>query len=379
MKIIKIYNHIISCSFREKVHFIVVFFVFFSFIPGSICAQKDSTLKKHHFLVLPIIARSIETDWSFGAAVSSTFHLKSQTDSFTRTSNLQALALYSIKKQFVAAINGSIYFPGEKYILNQQISYSYFPDKFWGLGKHTPDSNEEPYTYNQFYIYLHPQRLLGNKLFLGVLYEFQKLWNIQYEAGGLFDKENIYGRYGYEVSGMGLSLTYDTRNNAFAPDRGMMMQTHFEHFTHLLGSDFEYTNYVIDLRKFLRIYRHQVLALQAYGLFNTGEVPIRSLAALGGANSMRGYYNGRYRDNNQYVFQAEYRIPLFWRLGCVAFTDFGNVSKRLEDLTIKYLKYSYGAGLRIALSKAERLNLRLDYGIGRGTSRGFYFQLGEAF
>lgn len=378
LKIIKTCKTIIVCTLNGRCLIVGIFTLAFN-TPYSAKAQKDSSLNRHRLLILPIIARSVETNWSFGAAVSSTFHLRSATDSLTRTSNMQALALYSLNKQLVLAINGSIYFPGEKYILNQQISYSYFPDKFWGIGKTTPDSNEEPYNYRQFYIYLHPQRLVGRKLFLGFLYEFQKLWNVRYQAGGLFDKEQVTGRYGYIVSGLGASITYDTRNNAFAPDRGMMMQFHLSHFNHIFGSDYVYTNFVIDMRKYFKVYKQQVLALQGYGFFNAGEVPLRSLASLGGANSMRGYYDGRYRDKNQLIFQAEYRIPLFWRIGCVAFSDLGNVGSTLNELNFDHIKYSYGGGIRIALSKAERLNLRLDYGIGPGTARGFYFQLGEAF
>ena len=379
MKIIKTYKTIIFSKFNGKGLFIGIGYLILSCVPYQLHAQKDSVLKKHRLLVLPIVARSIETSWSFGAAISSTFNLKSPIDSITRTSNLQALSLYSLRKQLVLALNGSIYFPGEKYILNQQISYSYFPDKFWGLGKATPDSNKESYNYRQFYIYLHPQKQIGKKLFLGLLYEFQKVWNVRYTPGGLFEKEDVVGRNGYIVSGLGLSFTYDTRNNAFAPDRGMMLQFHLSHFSQIFGSKYEYTNYVIDLRKFLTIYKRQVLALQAYGFFNSGKVPLRSLASLGGANSMRGYYDGRYRDKNQCILQAEYRIPLFWRLGCVVFGDMGNVGNKLTDLNFQCLKYSYGGGLRVALSKSEKLNLRLDYGIGHGKAKGFYFQLGEAF
>lgn len=379
MKIIKTCKTIIFCRINRRTLFAGIL-CFALNVPFIVNAQKkDGNSVRHRLLVLPIVARSVETSWSFGAAVSSTFHLKSAEDSTTRTSNLQALALYSLNKQLVLAINGSIYFPGEKYILNQQISYSYFPDKFWGIGKATPDSNEEPYNYKQFYVYLHPQRLVGRKLFLGILYEFQKLWDVKYIDGGLFDKEQVAGRYGYIVSGLGASITYDSRNNAFAPDRGSMLQFHMSHFNNILGSDYEYTNFVVDLRKFFRVYKQQVLALQAYGFFNAGEVPLRSLAALGGANSMRGYYSGRYRDKNQAVLQAEYRIPLFWRIGCVVFSDIGNVGSTISQLNFDHLKYSYGGGLRIALSKAERLNLRLDYGIGQGSAKGFYFQLGEAF
>jgi outer membrane protein assembly factor BamA len=161
----------------------------------------------------------------------------------------------------------------------------------------------------------------------------------------------------------------------------MMLQFYFDHFTRLLGSDYQYTNYVLDLRRFFRIHGAQVLAIQAYGTFNAGEVPLRSLAYLGGANSMRGYYAGRYRDKNGGVLQAEYRVPLFWRLGVVGFGGIGNVGPRLEDINLVDLKWSYGGGLRVALNKKEKLNLRLDYGLGgfKSGSQGFYLQLGEAF
>jgi outer membrane protein assembly factor BamA len=277
------------------------------------------------------------------------------------------------------ALNGSIYFPGERYILNEQLSYSSFPDNFWGLGKHAPSSNKESYKFKQYYVYLHPQRRIGGNLFLGVLYEYQRVFDVDYRTDGLFDQQDVAGRFGYHVSGFGLSLTYDTRNNAFAPDKGVMLQFYFDHFTSIFGSDYQYTNYVIDLRRFLRIYKRQVLALQVFGSFNAGEVPLRSLAYLGGANTMRGYYAGRYRDKNAAVIQAEYRIPLFWRIGAVGFADVGNVGPQLTDINLHYFKYSYGGGLRIALNQSERLNLRLDYGIAKGSSQGFYLQLGEAF
>jgi outer membrane protein assembly factor BamA len=349
---------------------------------GVVPVQKlplpiKSPAKIRHTLVLPIIARSIETGWSFGMATASTFHLNTS-DTITRTSNAQALALYTTRKQLVLAINGSIYFPGERFIINEQLSYSSFPDKFWGLGKDAPDSNKESYKFKQYYVYLHPQRRVGPNLFLGVIYEFQRVFNVQYTPGGLFDKQNIIGRDGYHVSGLGFSITYDTRNNAFSPDRGTMLQFYFDHFMPLLGSDYRYTNYVLDIRRFIRVYKDQVLALQAYGFFNGGAVPLRSLAYLGGANSMRGYYAGRYRDKDQGVLQAEYRVPLFWRFGAVGFAGLGNVGPEFHDINFDDVKLSYGGGLRVALNKAEKLNLRLDYGLGRH-SQGFYLQLGEAF
>jgi outer membrane protein assembly factor BamA len=366
-------------SLRHTRFCIVLLLPVYFLIPVHGRAQKDSASKKNHLLVLPVIARSIETSWSFGTAISSTFHVNRK-DSLIRTSNLQSLVLYSLKKQFIAAVNGTIYFPGEKYILSQQLSYSFFPDKFWGLGKIAPDSNAESYDFRQFYLYLHGQRALARHLFVGVLYEYQRLIKVDYIPGGLFDKENVAGRNGYQVSGMGASFTYDTRNEAFAPDRGVFLQGSFNHFARFLGSDFNYTNYIVDVRSFIRTYKRQVLALQAYAFLNNGNVPLRSLASFGGANSMRGYYDGRYRDKDQVVLQAEYRAPLYRRLGAVVFGGVGNVSHNCDYLSTRALKYSYGGGLRVALTTSDRLNLRLDYGISRGgKSSGFYFQLAEAF
>ncbi|HEX3935558.1 MAG TPA: BamA/TamA family outer membrane protein [Puia sp.] len=380
-------------SFRKAIftYFLGFCGIFTIPIPGK--AQNDS-LKRvpveklplpikspaniRHVLVLPIIARSIETGWSFGLASASTFHLYKR-DTTIRTSNAQAIALYTTRQQFVAALNGSIYFPGERWIINEQFSYSSFPDDFWGLGKRAPDNDEESYSFKQYYIYLHPQFKIGKHLFLGTVFEFQRVFDVEYTTGGLFDQENVLGRYGYQIAGLGLSLTYDTRNNAFWPDKGSMFQFWFDHFSPALGSDYQYTNYVIDLRRFIRLYKQQVLALQVYGSFNQGEVPLRSLAFLGGANSMRGYYAGRYRDKNAGILQAEYRIPLWWRIGAVGFADMGNVGPDVKDVNLQHFKYSYGGGLRIALNQAEKLNLRLDYGLAKGHSQGFYLQLGEAF
>lgn len=341
-------------------------------------AQKDS-VKAKHLLIFPVIARSIETGWSFGTAGALTFHL-SPKDTISRTSNLQLLFLYSTKKQLVTAINGSQYFHKEKYILNEQFSFSSYPDKFWGLGKKTPDSAEEPYKFHQYYVYLHLLRKIAPDFFVGALYEMQKVWDISYQPGGLFEAQKIVGRNGYRISGMGSSITYDKRNNAFAPDRGFFGQVYFNHFDKFWGSDFNYTNIVVDLRKYIPLTKNQVLALQVFSFNNTGnEVPLRSLASFGGANRMRGYYDGRYKDKQQLIFQGEYRFQIYKRFGGVAFGGAGNVSRDAIDYSFSELKYSYGGGLRFALNKKEKLNLRIDYGIGQGKNNGFYLQLGEAF
>ena len=345
-------------------------------LPMLVYSPKDPA-KQKNLLLFPVIARSIETGWSFGTLGALTFR-PFKTDTVSRTSDLDALLLYSTKKQLVAAITGTQYFNKEKYILHEQVSFSSFPDKFWGLGQETADADEEPYKFKQYYLYAHLMRKIAPRLFAGVLFEKQKVWDIEYQAGGKFDQQQVFGRHGYHVEGLGGSITWDSRNNAFSPDKGFLYQFTFNHFSKMLGSDYVYTNYVFDLRKFIAV-RKSVLAFQLFSFNNTGDVPVRSLASFGGANRMRGYYEGRYKDKSQLVFQTEYRFPLRKRISAVVFGGAGNVGHDFSDYTLRDLKYSYGGGLRIAVNKKEKLNIRLDYGIGQGKNNGFYLQIGEAF
>ncbi|MFX5793932.1 hypothetical protein ABTD98_22955, partial [Acinetobacter baumannii] len=61
------------------------------------------------------------------------------------------------------------------------------------------------------------------------------------------------------------------------------------------------------------------------------------------------------------------------------FTDCGDVGHTIHDFSWNTIKYSYGGGLRFQLTKKEKLNLRIDYGIGANNNNGFYLQLAEAF
>ena len=347
-------------------------------VKNCLFAQKDS-IKQTHLLVLPVIARSIETSWAFGSVGSLTFHTNNK-DSLSRTSNLQLLALYSLNKQFVSAINGTQYFKKENFILSEQISYSSFPDKYWGMGNLASDDKEESYNFKQFYIYLHTMYKIAPHLFLGNVYEYQKLWDVVYNPGGLFDQDNVIGRKGYQVSGLGGSITYDSRNDAFYPDKGAFGQIYFNHFAPIFGSDYQFTSFEVDWRKFYRLAKHNIFALQLYSFNNLGnDIPLRSLAYLGGASKMRGYYEGRYIDNNSLVLQSEYRFKLYKRLSLVSFFGLGTLTDKISSYSLNAFKYSYGIGARYALNKSEKLNIRLDYGIGSGKNNGFYLQIGEAF
>jgi outer membrane protein assembly factor BamA len=361
----------------------------FLFIAFGTIAQiefkKDSLTKKgkkRNFFGFPAVIYSPETTFSFGGAGTLYFKVGHEPD--VRTSSIQALALYSLRGQAVLGAESTVYFHNEKYVLKSHVSVSHFPDRFWGLGNDSKDENQEKYTITQFYIYPQLLRKIYKKLFAGVSYEIQNVFSVEYgidkqPGTSLLDAQQVSGRTGSLVSGLGFVVLYDTRNSAFSPDKGFYFSYTFNDFHPRVGSDFSYTNHFIDARKYFAVGKNQVLAFQLINNFNEGDVPIRSLTSIGSSSMLRGYYDGRYLDKNLFGIQAEYRFPIKGRFGMVAFVAAGRVGATISEVySFQHLKPSFGTGLRYAIDKKEKLNLRLDFGIGK-KSDGLYFNLTESF
>ncbi|MFT4780073.1 MAG: outer membrane translocation and assembly module TamA, partial [Flavobacteriales bacterium] len=113
------------------------------------------------------------------------------------------------------------------------------------------------------------------------------------------------------------------------------------------------------------------------------DVPFNQLALMGGESLMRGYYYGRYRDNNQLAAQVEYRflpIPFNFtdRIGAAVFAGAGSVFNQVNTLEISDFVISGGAGLRVLLFPKKDIWTRLDVAFTR-EGAGFYLFVGESF
>jgi len=357
----------------------------------SVCAQvnldkKDSVTrkgKKRDLFAFPAAIYSPETTLAFGGAGNYYFKLGHERDStVARTSYIQALGLYTLRKQVVFGGESVIFFRDENYILKTKISVSYFPDRFWGLGNNSSDAYEK-YTIGQYYIFPQLLRKVYKNLFVGVAYELQNVFSFKYgqPAGttNLFDKQNVAGRKGSFVSGLGLVALWDGRDNAFSPSKGFYFSYYANDFSSAFGSKYNFISHLIDARKYISITQKQVLAFQLMAFLNNGDVPLRSMANMGSNTIMRGYYEGRYTDNNMIAAQAEHRFPVYNRFGMVLFAAAGKVGKSTKEVfTLNQLRPAFGTGLRYAIDKKEKLNLRFDVAFGRH-SNGFYFYITEAF
>ena len=334
--------------------------------------------KRSGVIFLPIFFYTPETKWAVGAGGMAYF-LPLKIGPRTRPSSILLTAMYSQKKQFVFELFPEIYLKGDEYRIKGNIGFSRFPTKFFGVGNATSDDQEENYTPNSRRFNLELLKRVGSFLNLGIEFRYEWTKIAKTEVDGALTRGDIPGSRGGTTSGLGALMTWDSRNNIFFATSGNFHQFAATLYDSAWGSDFSYNRFNIDLRKYISISASHSLAFQTLAVFKAGNPPFRQMAILGGPEMMRGYYEGRYRDRNMVGLQVEYRIlPLIWKLGVVAFLGFGDVAHKISDFDLANFKHSMGFGLRYSFRKNVGLNLRLDFGFGKGSS-GVYISASEAF
>src|SRR5262249_42178333 len=130
---------------------------------------------------------------------------------------------------------------------------------------------------------------------------------------------------GYTAVGVGPSFLFDSRDNSINASRGLYAEIGSFFNSKSIGSEFNFNRYTADIRKFYPLSEKQVIAVQAKGIFESGDVPFRELAFFGGQRNMRGFYEGRFRDKQMLQTQAEYRHHFAKRHGVVLFGSAGQV------------------------------------------------------
>lgn len=333
--------------------------------------------KKSGILVSPILYYLPETRLAYGVAGSYLFRLGDKNGDY-RPSTISPVFIYTQNKQFKALLTGDIYLKKGGYHLTADIVFRKYPDKFFGIGSYVPGEQEEHFTPHIFEIELSFLKRVKKHINVGMLYNISKYKMVEYEAGKLLAKGDIPGSRGSLLSGICLLANVDSRDNMFFPTRGEFFNFTMRFYNKIIGSEYTFQSYRLDLRKYFPVFSSHVLAVQSIVQTQTGTVPFQRLSRMGGQYVMRGYYEGCYRDRNVVVLQAEYRLPIFWRFGVVGFAGVADVAHRFRDFKFDNLKHSFGFGLRYLFIKGEKMYVRFDVGFGKGTS-GFYFSVFEAF
>jgi Omp85 superfamily domain len=106
------------------------------------------------------------------------------------------------------------------------------------------------------------------------------------------------------------------------------------------------------------------------------SVPFYFMPYIGGSDTVRGYKEFRFRDENVIFMNAEYRWEAFSGLDMALFFDMGEVADRWESIDLRNAKKSYGLGFRFNNYKSVFLRFDVSGG-GEGTQ--IFFKFGPAF
>jgi len=339
--------------------------------------KKIGLIKKGSLVPLPVVFYSPETSLAFGGVLFNLFRTIPE-DTLSKFSNVRTAIIFTLRSQLLIDIDHDIFTRNEKYRITGKFLFAKFPDFFYGIGNQTQQEHEELYTANNFNLKSQVMRQIFENFYVGLLYQFNYLGNLEKVEGGILDSDDIIGNDGGKSSGLGLILQWDTRDFNLNCTRGHFLEFSTRHFRDFFGSDFTYNIVELEAMKFFTLFPRQVLGLHFKGRFSNRDVPFHQLSLMGGDKLMRGYYRGRYRDKVLYAAQAEYRWQFYKRFGLVVFGGLGDVSPEFHSFDFSEIKPSYGFGLRYMILPKRKVNIRLDFGFGKDTN-GIYINITEAF
>lgn len=292
-------------------------------------------------------------------------------------------ATFTQRQQFLNAGIIELYDDDEYVSIRTHFKLTRYPDYFFGVGNRTSPADKDLYTMRNreigFTLRIAPKFDPKHQFGLGIhqdITEFEP-----FTPGGLLSRNNYKGRLGGISRNLTVRWQYQNNDDDFEPHNGTRISWDLYRATKTIGSDFENIRFWSNNATFLSLNPNTTLALQLYGQFSNGDVPWYHLAQPGGNALLRGYYLGRFRDEQMLVTQAEIRKHVFRRFGLVLFAAAGQIAPTGQELSDSTPLVAWGGGARYRLTRNQRINARLDVGFNRSEPRtpALYLYILEAF
>lgn len=354
-------------------------------IPAVIRQYNKITQADRMLIPFPILTRQPETGWLGGVGFDYYFKPKdSALAAVTRPSYIYGSFTYSQLRQFQTDLQWQVFTRENRWFLKGQVGFINYYDRFWGIGNETPESNLSEYLFNRMRVQLRALRRVGEAVYVGGLW--QSDWYTQVDWFNVKEAvklDSVPGTGDNRLIGLGPVLLYDSRDNPYAPFKGIYAELQTTFFLKGLGSEFGFQRVMADIRKYVPLGKRpgHLLALQTVFNFSAGrEIPFREMGRLGSPMIMRGFFNGRFKDRHMGEIQAEYRFPV-WRgiVSGAAFISTGRVAPRPAQLFEGKFHYSYGLGPRITVNKKQRVCVRVDVALNDLGKMEYYARFFEAF
>ena len=337
-------------------------------------ANKNKNNKKFDFSIIGGPHYSTDTELGLGL-VAAGLYRNHDTDSLLPPSNVSIFGDVSTVGFYMLGVRGTNIFPHDRYRLSYTTFFYSFPSDFWGIGfdNGNDDGNKSEMRRWQAKAKVTLLRKLGDTLYAGPSATFD------YVRGSRIERPELLDGMDSETwnIGLGLSVVYDSRDVLTNPHKGYYLDISQSVRPKFMGNDYAFATTDIQADGYWPTWKGATLAADFRTTLNFGNPSWAMMALLGNSYSMRGYYEGRYRDKHKAEAQIELRQHVWRRNGIVVWAGLGTVFGKFSQLRAYRLLPNAGIGYRWEFKKD--VNVRLDYGFGKGGQSGFIFNINEAF
>jgi outer membrane protein assembly factor BamA len=283
--------------------------------------------------------------------------------------------LYSKKGYISSAVKFDA--TSNRWSFNGETSYNDYVARYYEVGNSTPKKNNyELFDTKRTLLFSKIYYQLNSAISTGIYTEYSKIVNSKHKDTPLTASLSKHPKI--RTFAIGSLLKIDKRNHFNYPSKGYMIKLNVNSYFPNKGS--KYQKYKFDFRKFHKINSKGIIAWNTILESSIGKTPYHNLSTISGANKLRGLDNpNQYLNKHAVLAQIEYRHNLCTDLSGVLFTGLGNTNNKINNHLLQHIKGVAGFGLRYSIMPEQKLNLRLDYGIGFKNTRSFFITVSEAF
>ncbi len=369
------------------------------FCSGPVLAQQHNTAVTDSIKRAFLPALSYNSDFGLMAGgLFHRYHYKGDNKpfySFTQIAAIastKSLASFLIEHDKPNAFNSNLRFTNSIYVSR------FFQDNFYGIGSYQKiddsfNASTDLYTFNSFSFGISSElrvplkRSDRNSLdILAILnFDYKTPWNN--DSNSLISQQAPIGEKGGRTFHLGTGFLWENRNSEFRPTYGNYVESSLEVGQTWFGSSYNTSIVRFDARQYVsfNLIKEITWANRFYTKQTAGEVPYWKLAYAGDEETLRGYPNRRFMDDNVVLFNTELRTWLFkidaikGEFGGTLFFDVGRTypnGASFSDITSD-LKYSGGLGVTSSFITPDFI-LRTDVGFSE-EGIGIYFTAGYMF
>lgn len=337
-------------------------------------SNKNKKHKRFDFSVIGGPHYASDTKFGLGL-VAAGLYRTDPNDSILPPSNVSLYGDVSSVGFYMLGVRGNHIAPKGRYRIDYHLYFYSFPADFWGIGYEMGDNDANKSDMKRWQAQAEVSFLfrVADNFYIGPMASYDYVIGKHIERPELLQGMD---QHTWNV-GAGVSLVYDNRDNLTNPHRGIFLNINQMFRPGFMGNDYAFSTTAFRFDAYQRLGKGTVLAEDIRANLNFGNPSWGMMAELGGTHSMRGYYEGRYRDKHSLEATVELRQHVWKRNGIVVWVGAGTIFPKFSALRSKQILPNAGVGYRWEFKK--NVNVRLDYGFGKLGQSGFLFNINEAF